>query len=192
VVVADDVTIAEAVMTDEVEVDMMTEVAEIMVDEVTIVVVIDATVTAVDEIMAVAAEIEVDRQDGIIVAMIVMMVEVIAGVVRHVAVTDTKIAEETTADEEMKVDDIMMIDVALTRMITNKNVMMIVAIVVAMMIADTVAMIVKVAMKIVAVVVMIVHDHTHDLITNTMIVEDTNKSEMIEDKTIVYMSILGP
>ena len=54
---------------------MMTEVAEIMVDEVTIVVVIDATVTAVDEIMAVAAEIEVDRQDGIIVAMIVMMVE---------------------------------------------------------------------------------------------------------------------
>ena len=48
---------------------MMTEVAEIMVDEVTIVVVIDATVTAV------AADIEVDRQDGIIVAMIVMMVE---------------------------------------------------------------------------------------------------------------------
>merc|ERR1719394_2276990 len=91
-----------------------------------------------------------------------MMVEVIAGVVRHVAVTDTKIAEETTADEEMKVDDIMMIDVALTRMITNKSVMMIGAIV--------------------AVVVMMVHDHTHDLITNTMIVEDTNKSEMIEDK----------
>jgi len=186
VVVVVDVTIAEAVMTDEVEVDMMTEVAEIMVDEVTIVVVIDATVTAV------AADIEVDRQDGIIVAMIVMMVEVIAGVVRHVAVTDTKIAEETTADEEMKVDDIMMIDVALTRMITNKNVMMIVAIVVAMMIADTVAMIVRVVMKIVAAVVMMVHDHTHDLITNTMIVEDTNKSEMIEDKTIVYMSILGP
>jgi len=182
VVVVDEevVTIAEAVMTDEVEVDMMTEVVEIMVDEVTIVVVIDATV------MAVAAEIEVDRQDGIIVAMIVMMVEVIAGVVRHVAVTDTKIAEE------MKVDDIMMIDVALTRMITNKNVMMIVAIVVAMMIADTVARIVKVAMKIVAVVVMMVHDPTHDLITNTMIVEDTNKSEMIEDKTIVNMSILGP
>lgn len=48
---------------------MMTEVAEIMLDEVTIVVVIDATV------MAVAAEIEVDHQDGIIVAMIVMMVE---------------------------------------------------------------------------------------------------------------------
>lgn len=191
-VVADDVTIAEAVMTDEVEVDMMTEVAEIMVDEMTIVVVIDATVMAADEIMVVAADIEVDRQDGIIVAMIVMMVEVIAGVVRHVAVTDTKIAEETTADEEMKVDDIMMIDVALTRMITNKSVMMIGAIVVAMMIADTVAMIVRVAMKIVAVVVMMVHDHTHDLITNTMIVEDTNKSEMIEDKTIVYMSILGP
>ena len=77
-------------------------------------------------------------------------------------------------------------------MITNKSVMMIGAIVVAMMIADTVAMIVRVAMKIVAVVVMMVHDHTHDLITNTMIVEDTNKSEMIEDKTIVYMSILGP
>lgn len=68
-------------------------------------------------------------------------------------------------------------------MITNKNVMMI---------ANTVAMIVRVAMKIVAVVVMMVHDPTHDLITNTMIVEDTNKSEMIEDKTIVYMSILGP
>ena len=77
-------------------------------------------------------------------------------------------------------------------MITNKNVMMIVAIVVAMMIADTVAMIVRVVMKIVAVVAMMVHDPTHDLITNTMIVEDTNKSEMIEDKTIVYMSILGP
>ena len=46
---------------------MMTEVAEIMVDEMTIVVVIDATVMA--------ADIEVDRQDGIIVAMIVMMVE---------------------------------------------------------------------------------------------------------------------
>ena len=42
---------------------------------------------------------------------------VIAGVARHVAVTDTKIAEETTADEEMKVDDIMMIDVALTRLL---------------------------------------------------------------------------
>ena len=77
-------------------------------------------------------------------------------------------------------------------MITNKSVMMIGAIVVAMMIADTVAMIVRVRMKIVAVVVMMVHDHSHDLITNTMIVEDTNKSEMIEDKTIVYMSILGP
>lgn len=144
------------------------------------------------------------------------VVLVIAGVVRHVAVTDTKIAEETAADEEMKVDDIMKIDVALTRllllrssiaqkrffvencsnnlqrMITNKNVMMIVAIVVAMMIADTVAMMVRVVMKIVAVVVMMVHDPTHDLITNTMIVEYTNKSEMIEDKTIVYMSILGP
>ena len=54
---------------------MMTEVAEIMVDEMTIVVVIDATVMAADEIMVVAADIEVDRQDGIIVAMIVMMVE---------------------------------------------------------------------------------------------------------------------
>ena len=52
---------------------MMTEVAEIMVDEVTIVVVIDETVMAVDEIMV--AEIEADRQDGIIVVMIVMMVE---------------------------------------------------------------------------------------------------------------------
>ena len=48
---------------------MMTEVAEIMVDEVTIVVVIDETV------MVVAAEIEADRQDGIIVVMIAMMVE---------------------------------------------------------------------------------------------------------------------
>ena len=54
---------------------MMTEVAEIMVDEVTIVVVIDETVMVVDEIMVVAAEIEADRQDGIIVVMIVMMVE---------------------------------------------------------------------------------------------------------------------
>merc|ERR1719204_1095291 len=61
-------------------------------------------------------------------------------------------------------------------------VMMIVAIVVVMTIVDTVAMIVRVAMKIVAAVVMMVHDHTHDLITNTMIVEDTNKSETIEDK----------
>ena len=86
-------------------------------------------------------------------------------------------------------------------MITNKNVMMIVAIVVVMMIvaivvvmtiADTVAMIVRVAMKIVAAVVMMVHDHTHDLITNMMIVEDTNKSETIEDKKIIHMSILGP
>ena len=77
-------------------------------------------------------------------------------------------------------------------MITNKNVMMIVAIVVVMTIADTVAMIVRVAMKIVAAVVMMVHDHTHDLITNTMIVEDTNKSETIEDKKIIHMSILGP
>jgi len=180
IVVADDVTIAVAVMTDEVEVDMMTEVAEIMVDEVTIVVVIDETV------MVVAAEIEADRQDGIIVVMIVMMVEVIAVVARHVAGTDTKIAEGTMADV------IMMIDAALTRMITNKNVMMIVAIVVVMTIADTVAMIVRVAMKIVAAVVMMVHDHTHDLITNTMIVEDTNKSETIEDKKIINMSILGP
>ena len=49
---------------------MMTEVAEIMVDEVTIVVVIDETVMVVA-----AAEIEADRQDGIIVVMIVMMVE---------------------------------------------------------------------------------------------------------------------
>ena len=120
--------------------------------------------------------------------------------------TDTKIAEGTMADV------IMMIDVALTRllllrslkirsfvenrsnnlkrMITNKNVMMIVAIVVVMTIADTVAMIVRVAMKIVAAVVMMVHDHTHDLITNTMIV-DTNKSEMTEDKC-PDMSILGP
>ena len=67
-------------------------------------------------------------------------------------------------------------------MITNKNAMMIVAIVEVMTIADTVVMIVKVAMTIVAVVAMMVHDHTHDLITNTMIVEDTNKSETIEDK----------
>ena len=129
------------------------------------------------------------------------------------AETDTKIAEGTMADV------IMMIDVALTRllllrslkctffslrsfvenrsnnlkrMITNKNAMMIVAIVVVMTIADTVAMIVRVAMKIVAAVVMMVHDHTHDLITNTMIVEDTNKSETIEDKKIIHMSILGP
>jgi len=181
IVVADDVTIAVAVMTDEVEVDMMTEVAEIMVDEVTIVVVIDETVMVVA-----AAEIEADRQDGIIVVMIAMMVEVIAVVARHVAGTDTKIAEGTMADV------IMMIDAALTRMITNKNVMMIVAIVVVMTIADTVAMIVRVAMKIVAAVVMMVHDHTHDLITNTMIVEDTNKSETIEDKKIIHMSILGP
>ena len=134
-------------------------------------------------------------------------------VARHVAGTDTKIAEGTMADV------IMMIDAALTRllllrslkstilslrsfvesrinnlkrMITNKNVMMIVAIVVVMTIADTVAMIVRVAMKIVAAVVMMVHDHTHDLITNTMIVEDTNKSETIEDKKIIHMSILGP
>ena len=49
---------------------MMTEVAEIMVDEVTIVVVIDETVMVVA-----AAEIEADRQDGIIVVMIAMMVE---------------------------------------------------------------------------------------------------------------------
>merc|ERR1711953_841458 len=77
-------------------------------------------------------------------------------------------------DEETMADVIMMIDVALTRMITNKNVMMIVVIVVVMTIADTVAMIVRVVMK--------VHDHTHDLITNTMIVEDTNKSGTIEDK----------
>lgn len=179
VVVADDVTIAVAEMTDEVEVDMMTKVAENMVDEVTIVVVIDETVMAVDEIMVVAAEIEADRQDGIIVVMIAMTVEVIAVVARHVAGTDTKIAEGTTVDEETMADVIMMIDVALTRMITNKNVMMIVVV---MTIADTVAMIVRVAMKIVAAVVMMVHDHTHDLITNTMIVEDTNKSGTIEDK----------
>ena len=51
---------------------MMTEVVEIMVDEVTIVVT-DGTVMEVDEIMVV--EIEADRQDGIIVVMIVMMVE---------------------------------------------------------------------------------------------------------------------
>ena len=134
---------------------------------------------------------------------------VIAVVARHVAGTDTKIAEGTTVDEETMADVIMMIDVALTRllllrslqntilslrsfvenrsnnlkrMITNKNVMMIVVIVVVMTIADTVAMIVRVAMKIVAAVVMMVHDHTHDLITNTMIVEDTNKSGTIEDK----------
>lgn len=182
VVVADDVTIAVAEMTDEVEVDMMTEVAENMVDEVTIVVVIDETVMAVDEIMVVAAEIEADRQDGIIVVMIAMTVEVIAVVARHVAGTDTKIAEGTTVDEETMADVIMMIDVALTRMITNKNVMMIVVIVVVMTIADTVAMIVRVDMKIVAAVVMMVHDHTHDLITNTMIVEDTNKSGTIGDK----------
>jgi len=183
VVVADDEMIVVAVMTDEVEVDMMTEVVEIMVDVVTIVVT-DGTVMEVDEIMVV--EIEADRQDGIIVVMIVMMVEVIAVVVRHVAVTDMKIVEGTTPD------DTTMIDVALTRMITNKNAMMIVAIVEVMTIADTVVMIVRVAMTIVAVVAMMVHDHTHDLITNTMIVEDTNKSEMIEDKKIVPMSILGP
>ena len=131
---------------------------------------------------------------------------VIAVVARHVAGTDTKIAEGTTVDEETMADVIMMIDVALTRllllrslqntilslrsfvenrsnnlkrMITNKNVMMIVVV---MTIADTVAMIVRVAMKIVAAVVMMVHDHTHDLITNTMIVEDTNRSGTIEDK----------
>ena len=45
---------------------MMTEVAENMVGEVTIVVAIDETVMAVDEIMVMAAEIEADRQDGII------------------------------------------------------------------------------------------------------------------------------
>ena len=68
--------------------------------------------------------------------------------------------------------------------------MKIVAIVVDMTIVGTVAMIVKVATKIVAVVAMMVQDHTHDLITNTMIVEDTNKSEMIEDKKkIKNMSI---
>merc|ERR1719391_489589 len=140
-------------------------------------------VVVIDETVMEVAEIEADRQDGIIVVMIAMMVEVIAVVVRHVAGTDTKIAEGTMADV------IMMIDVALTRMITNKNVMMIVVV---MTIADTVAMIVRVAMKIVAAVVMMVHDHTHDLITNTMIVEDTNKSETIEDKKIIHMSILGP
>ena len=42
-------------------------------------------------------------------------ISVIAGVVRHVAVTDTKIAEE------MKVDDIMMIDVALTRLLLLRS-----------------------------------------------------------------------
>ena len=51
----------------------------------------------------------------------IFFVLVIAGVVRHVAVTDTKIAEETTADEEMKVDDIMMIDVALTRLLLLRS-----------------------------------------------------------------------
>merc|ERR1719204_2186444 len=126
----------------------MIEVAEIMVDEVTIVVVIDEIVMAVDEIMVVAAEIEADRQDGIIVVMIVMMAEVIAVVDRHVVGIDTKIVEGTTADEETMADVIMMIDAALTRMITNKNVMMIVVIVVVMTIVDTVAMIVRVAMKI--------------------------------------------
>ena len=51
----------------------------------------------------------------------VFFVLVIAGVVRHVAVTDTKIAEETTADEEMRVDGIMMIDVALTRLLLLRS-----------------------------------------------------------------------
>ena len=67
-------------------------------------------------------------------------------------------------------------------MIINKNVMMIVAIVVVMMIAVTTIEVMRVAMTIVVVVMMVVHDHTHDLITNTMIV-DTNKSEMTEDKS---------
>merc|ERR1711937_617943 len=128
--------------------------------------------------------------------MIVMIVEVKAVVVPHVAETDMKIDEGTTADDEMMVVDIMMRDVALTRMIINKNVMKIVAIVVDMTIVGTVAMIVKVATKIVAVVAMMVQDHTHDLITNTMIVEDTNKSEMIEDKkrskTCPYRSVNRP
>ena len=66
-------------------------------------------------------------------------------------------------------------------MIINKNVMMIVAIVVVMMIAVTTIEVMRVAMTIVVVAMMVVHDHTHDLITNTMIV-DTNKSEMTEDK----------
>lgn len=174
----DDVTIVAAVMTDEVVADMMTEEAEIMVDEATIVVVTDETVMVAEEII----EIEADRQDEIIAAMIVMIVEVKAVLVPHVAETDMKIDEGTTADEEMMVADIMMIDVALTRMIINKNVMKIVAIVVDMTIVGTVATIIKVATTIIAVVAMMVQDHTHDRITNTMIVEDTNKSEMIEDK----------
>ena len=76
-------------------------------------------------------------------------------------------------------------------MIINKNVMMIVAIVVVMMIAVTTIEVMRVAMTIVVVAMMVVHDHTHDLITNTMIV-DTSKSEMTEDKKCPDMSILGP
>ena len=63
--------------------------------------------------------------------------------------------------------------------------MMIVAIVVVMMIAVTTIEVMRVAMTIVVVAMMVVRDHTHDLITNTMIV-DTNKSEMTEDKTCPF------
>ena len=47
---------------------------------------------------------------------------VIAVVARHVAETDTKIAEGTTVDEGTMADVIMMIDVALTRLLLLRSV----------------------------------------------------------------------
>ena len=44
-----------------------------------------------------------------------------AVVVPHVAETDMKIDEGTTADDEMMVADIMMIDVALTRLLSQRS-----------------------------------------------------------------------
>lgn len=154
--------------TDEVEVAMMTEVVEI-IEVIIVVVVTDGTV------MVVEVDIEVDHQDEIIAEMtdtIVEVTKVEVKAVHHVVVT-------TTVEETMGYDT-MMKDVALPRMIINKNVMMIVAIVGAMTIVAKVATITKVVMKIVAVA----HDRTHDLNTNTMIVGDTSKSETIEDKNV--------
>ena len=45
----------------------------------------------------------------------------IAVVARHVAVTDTKIAEGTTVDEGTMADVIMMIDAALTRLLLLRS-----------------------------------------------------------------------
>jgi len=164
---ADDEMTEVAVMTVEAEVAMMTGVAEI--NDMTIAVVTDETVM-------VAVEIAADHQDVTIVGMIVMMVEVIVVVVHRVAVIGMRTVEGTMAG-----DIILMTDVALTRMIINKNVMMTVEIVVMTIMA--VMMIVAVAMM--------VRDHTQDHITNTMIVVDTNKSEMTEDKNVNSRSLTG-